>query len=116
MKSSTADAGITFVAGRPFMSGDVFYKLAMSAHEADRKMYIGYVLGVLDTASANGTAAKGADGISIFAGSRWCTRDDVTLRQVLDVVFRFLEEFPELRDYPALALVGKALAEAWPCK
>jgi hypothetical protein len=35
---------------------------------------------------------------------------------VLDVVFYFLEEFPGLRDYPALAAVGKALAEAWPCK
>jgi hypothetical protein len=92
---------LTYVAGRPFISGNVLYALATS-NQADCNAYAAYVMGVLDAESANGAFGEHA-------------RGDITLRQVLDAVFRFLDDFPELRDYPAIVLIRKAVAAAWPC-
>ncbi len=48
-------------------------------------------------------------------GWRACIPQGVTVRQLRDLVIRFLRAHPELRHLAAIDLVTNALAEAFPC-
>jgi hypothetical protein len=60
----------------------------------------GYVLGVFDQDTER----------------LWCPTDGVNFRQVLDIVFKFLNENPAIRNQSASSLVSRALMSAFPCK
>jgi hypothetical protein len=45
-----------------------------------------------------------------------CADKNVTLKQMFDVVTRYLAAYPETRHLAAASLVAHALAEAFPCK
>ncbi|MCZ6606103.1 MAG: Rap1a/Tai family immunity protein, partial [Alphaproteobacteria bacterium] len=50
-------------------------------------------------------------------GFRACIpSDEVPIRQLTDVVKKWLEDHPAVRHYPARGLVAQALSEVFPCK
>ena len=66
----------------------------------------GYVMGIADAMMSG----------SGLLGRRACLAEGVTGGQAQDVVTRFLEQNPELRNYAAADLATEALADAFPCK
>lgn len=53
---------------------------------------------------------------SAWDGEVFCVPPGVTVRQLNDVVHRFLHNKPSDRHEPAIVLVGAALASAYPCQ
>jgi hypothetical protein len=51
-----------------------------------------------------------------LSGSRACVPPGVMMDQTKDVVFSWLEQYPQRRHYNAASLVLAALEEAYPCK
>jgi len=62
--------------------------------------YTGYVSGVYDS----------------YAGVLFCPTGSVSLGQVCDIVLKYLQDHPEVRNKPANEIVVDALKEVWPCK
>jgi hypothetical protein len=50
------------------------------------------------------------------AGVIWCPNADVTKEQIFQVVTKFMAGHPESRKDKAAAVVGDALAAAFPCR
>jgi hypothetical protein len=50
-----------------------------------------------------------------IGGVRSCVPANVTGKQVIDVVTRYLQQHPEQRHYGAASLVAHALSENFPC-
>lgn len=50
------------------------------------------------------------------AGVTWCPNADVTKEQIFQVVTKFMAGHPESRKDKAAAVVGDALAAAFPCR
>jgi hypothetical protein len=70
---------------------------------------VGYVLGIAD-AIAIAQELGGA-----LAGWRACLPPGVSGEQAVEVVVRFLTNYPDLGDLSAATLTARALAEAFPC-
>ncbi|HVC45252.1 MAG TPA: Rap1a/Tai family immunity protein [Candidatus Binataceae bacterium] len=68
--------------------------------------YIGYVTGVVEGDTFQ---------VALGAKQHWCLPKNVIADQILDVVGRFLESHPEIRQRPKAMLVNFALTAAWPC-
>lgn len=83
-----------------FYTGNELYERIKSQEFVKKSVALGFVIGVHDT----------LDGITS------CAPDSVTAKQVLDIVERFLDQYPEGRHLSATSLVRNALAKAWPCK
>jgi hypothetical protein len=66
---------------------------------------IGYIQGVADTWAAFRAVSSRPD----------CVPEGVLVRQLRDVVLRFLQAHPEHRHSAATSLVMNAFAEAWHC-
>jgi hypothetical protein len=47
---------------------------------------------------------------------RVCVPEDATLRQMIRVVVKYIEERPEKMHVPFVALALLALRDAWPCR
>lgn len=79
-------------------------KLAASAPAADSYyagVYGGYVNGVSNLLQA----------LKIT-----CAPDDVTIGQVKDVVFNYMNAHPELLHLEGISIVTRAINEVWPCR
>jgi hypothetical protein len=81
-----------------FMNGNTLLS-RMNGDQTDRIVAIGYVMGVSD---ATETILH-------------CSGQSVTSGQTRDVVKKWLEKNPEMRDLAANYLVIQALSEAFPC-
>ena len=68
----------------------------------------GYVAGISD--ELTDLEAIGAVTVTV------CEPKEVKVKQMAEVVTRYLEKHPETRDRQASELVYRALVEAWPCK
>lgn len=62
--------------------------------------YRGYVFGLVDMMSVEGTA---------------CIPDGVSIDQTIAVVKQFLDQNPSRLHEPALSLAATAVHDAWPC-
>jgi len=62
--------------------------------------YDGYVLGIFDA----------------YYNILFCPPINIKSGQVLDIVLKYLQNHPEIRNKPADYIVIKALQEVWPCK
>lgn len=80
-----------------FYSADELYRVGRGAAT------IGYVVGVVD-----------AD-YSSLAKQGYCLPNKVTVQQVFDVTWRYLEQNPKDRHHGAPYMVRRALTDAWPC-
>ena len=72
----------------------------------DPSWCLGYIVGVADAMLANG---------GTFLGWRVCFPASVVQGELQDVVIKYLQTWPERRDYGASGLVAHALSEAFPC-
>jgi hypothetical protein len=61
--------------------------------------FVGYVSGISD----------------VGTGGFFCIREGATRKQVCDVVAKYVNQNPEIRDNPARDLVVEALKQAFPC-
>ena len=92
-----------------FVDGNRLYDDGLEYHKYEEALnfsgvqagrYQGYVMGVYDA----------YDRILI------CAPKNVTAGQVADIVFKYLQEHPEIRNKPADFLILKSLKKVWPCK
>lgn len=92
-----------------FMDGNRLYQNGLEYHKnlmgeksswVDVGLYDGYVMGVFDS----------------YNGVLFCSPINVTSGQVFDIVFKYLQNYPENRNLSANTLVFKALNKIWPCK
>jgi hypothetical protein len=88
-------------------SGNDLYAACRSTELYPLAKCIGYVQGV-------------KDGILVdhILGSRnapFCLRSEVTLEQLRDIVLKFIQDNPALRDQHAAGFVELALVQAFPC-
>jgi hypothetical protein len=49
-------------------------------------------------------------------GGLFCPPNDITVGQAADIVFKYLDSHPEIRNIQANFLVVKAMTDAYPCK
>src|SRR5262249_15835262 len=91
-----------------YRDGNQLYAECRSSPEAKQLLCLGYVMAIAGAASAPN--AVGADGFMV------CGLEDVTVKQLLDVVIRYLSAHPEERPLSAFSLVVAALDEAFPCR
>jgi hypothetical protein len=90
-----------------FMDGNNLYSQLNDKH---LELAVGgYVTGIIDTVT-NLTESKALT-ISLF-----CVPTQATIRQVTDVVKKYLADHPENRHFAASSVVMVALGEAFPCK
>jgi hypothetical protein len=90
--------------------------IRMPDYESDG-ICIGYIMGVADSISGREiytAKVEGAPG-GIAVQSRACFRESVTVGQIRDVVIKWMQNHPQLRDVSADTLVGLALSQAFPC-
>ncbi|SRR6266446_6244758 len=76
-----------------------FKKRANEIEALDGMKAVGYVLGVHD----------------VYRGSLACGPSTATAGQLVDIVLKYLETYPEERHYNAASLVRNALMMAFPC-
>lgn len=83
-----------------FKTGNDIYKDLMDTDSVVAQMYVlGFIAGVHDS----------------FSGDSICTNTNVTAGQLRDIVKKYLQERPEMRDLGGAILVLIALAQAFPC-
>ena len=85
-----------------YQTGLEYYKneIGQRGSWLETGFYYGYVAGIF-----------GAYNTFFF-----CSPNNIELGQVVDIVFKYLQNHPEKRNLPANILVVKALKEVWPCK
>ena len=105
-----AGIGLAFAmsAHAVFQDGNKLLANIQSNNGSARLMAEGYIVGVIDGIEA-------MDGSPASEGLRNCLREGVAASQVVDIVRRELEARPDLRDFPAVLIVGAAISDAFPC-
>jgi hypothetical protein len=73
-----------------------------------------YILGVVD---AIGTlqSNRGADDKSFWKYTSVCLPFEANVKQVIDVVIKYLTENPEIRDQKASQIIIRAMIKTWGC-
>ena len=94
-------------AARADLSGNELWNYCIGKNDLMVFFCNGYVTAIAEAARPYG--------LGLYALHN-CLPDDSTRRQTVEVVKRWLDQHPEQRHYPAVILVAKALAEAFPCK
>ena len=87
-----------------YMKGHQLLSVCTSDDMGVRAMCNGYTMGVYDV----------SQGIA-FNGDRFCIPEGVPDFQLVKVVIKYLEEWPEDLHYNAYALIQFALVSAFPC-
>lgn len=93
-------AGCVFAtaAHATFWTGNDLLK-HLRGDELDRLLAMGYIAGVHDMGNS----------------VTHCTPERVSLGQLREMVTKFLETYPQIRNQPGDALVVAVLQAAWPC-
>ena len=97
--ASTADAKGEFRSGNEIKAGLEGWIDKGSTEYVRDAMAFGYVIGVHDALS----------------GAVVCSGENVTQRQVIDVVLKYMRQNPEVLDRSADQVVAAALTDVWPC-
>ena len=101
-------------AGPPLWSGNQllsYYRAYVSAATSGGKsgdlssfaLYLGYIRGTYEV-------------LAVSSDPLLCVDNSVTLKEIGDVVGRYMTEHPQQLDLPAAFLVRKSLKDAYPCK
>jgi hypothetical protein len=83
-------------------ANDLYTNCLASEASAEYTFCLGYVIGMTDMLAGPPDIV--------------CLTNQVTVRQALDVVMRYLRDHPEDRHYPAASQGFLALKQAFPCK
>ncbi|MGA8004939.1 MAG: Rap1a/Tai family immunity protein [Burkholderiales bacterium] len=120
MKIASLFAGLVFAycgssfAAPHLWSGNqlsTYYRAYVSASTGSGKsrdlssfaLYLGYIRGAYEI-------------LAVSPDAIMCMDESVTLKQIGDVVGRYMMEHPKQLDLPASFLVRKSLKDAFPCK
>lgn len=82
-----------------FKDGNKLYA-QMQGTTVEQLNAVGYITGVADV----------LDGVSV------CAPTNVTAGQLSDMVKKYLESYPQVRNFTADILIQRVLSTAWPCK
>jgi hypothetical protein len=88
-----------------FVTGNDLLRYCQDSQAGLFKTCVGYVLGVVDTLED-----QRADN-----HVRECVPKGVEAGQIVDVVVKFLHDYPQIRQDLASELVGAAVIQAWNC-
>jgi hypothetical protein len=88
-----------------FETGRDLYQKCRTPGTASQVFCFGFVIGIADVMEDNPLDGRSA-----------CIPPDATIQQVTDVVIRFLENNPDIRDFTGESLTVQALSEKYPCK
>ncbi len=93
-----------------FRNGNKLYADCTGPNYFDLGLCYGYIAAIADA------ARRDQDGSGGVLGYQECGRNQVTIKQIVDVSVRFLAAHPERRDIAAAQVVAQALSEAFPCR
>jgi len=105
-----------------FIDGNKLYESAKEYNKCniyqkcnylESQFYKGYVMGVFDSLNKNVIEEKTLNHIDIPS---FCVPKSITAQQIFDIVFEYLKNHPEKRNFAAYFLINIALTKAWPCK
>ena len=82
-----------------FVSGEHLYNAFNSTDPSERSVAAGYVVGVTDTVT----------------GTHVCLPASTAVKQVVGLVYQWLEHNPQYRHNSGDRVVVAVLAQAWPC-
>jgi hypothetical protein len=84
-----------------FRTGNDLYAKCTASAGPERTECIGIVIGLAD---------------AFVYDEKTCPPDGITVRQVEDLIVKYLRDHPELRHHSAPSLARTALQQAFPCK
>jgi hypothetical protein len=87
-----------------FETGRDLYQKCRTAGTASQVFCFGFIIGIADVMEDNPLDGRSA-----------CIPKDATIQQVTEVVVRFLEANPDIRDFTGESLTVQALSEKYPC-
>jgi hypothetical protein len=87
-----------------FETGRDLYQKCRAAGTASQVFCFGFIIGIADVMEDNPLDGRSA-----------CIPKDATIQQVTEVVVRFLESNPDIRDFTGESLTVQALSEKYPC-
>jgi hypothetical protein len=106
MATAVALAGLPTAARAAETTGNELWSLCTSKGATENSLCFGYVTAIAE-------AIGQPTGVY---GWRACFPEQVTRKQVVDVVTRYLDQHPEERHLTAGSLIANALAKAFRCK
>jgi hypothetical protein len=95
----------TPAAAGTFVTGNDLLRYCEDPQVAPENICLGYVLGVADSLDAR----------RVLDHVRECIPKGVAPTQVRDIVVKFLNSYPQVRQDPAANLIGVAVILAWDC-
>lgn len=105
---ASASASMDDGEGGFFFGGNILHNACKSSPETA----LGYVVGAYDAAQY---VSAYIPSTSMFY-PRFCSPSGSQTTQYRDIVCRFVDAHPEMRQNSAVSLTLDALSEAWPCK
>jgi len=93
-----------------YETGNLLYEKLTSSNAFAKGYAAGYVAAIVDDRQLAQNMGELSEG-----GLRVCVPNEATVRQIIDVVKKYLENNPENRHYGAASSVVLALRQAFPC-
>jgi hypothetical protein len=96
-----------------YLSGNQFYENLKEAKKSQPNNYtsagiaLGYLQGVVD--SSNGVRNP-------TSGTIFCVPSGVSVNQLIDISYAYIENNPQFRHYTADSLIAASLSLAFPCR
>jgi hypothetical protein len=87
-----------------FETGRDLYQKCHATGTASQVFCFGFIIGIADVMEDNPLDGRSA-----------CIPKDATIQQIADVVIRFLDDNPDIRDFTGESLAVQALSEKYPC-
>ena len=87
-----------------FETGRDLYKKCRDTGTASQVFCLGFIIGIADVMEDNPLDGRSA-----------CIPREASIQQVADVVIRFLEANPDIREFTGESLAVQALSERYPC-
>src|SRR5258708_5051567 len=87
-----------------FETGRDLYTKCKATGSAAQGFCFGFIIGIADVMEDNPLDGRSA-----------CIPKEATVQQVTEVVIRFLENNPDIRDFTGESLTVQALSEKYPC-
>ena len=91
----------------PSVTGNSLLEYCGSKNVGEYGVCVGYITGVGDIETMDGAAFPDRQ--------RFCTPDNATNGQIIDIVVKYLKDHPAARHLLGAILVVNALTEAFPC-
>ena len=87
-----------------FETGRDLYQKCRAAGTASQVFCFGFIIGIADVMEDNSLDGRSA-----------CIPKDATIQQVAEVVIRFLDDNPDIREFTGESLTVQALSDKYPC-